>query len=215
MKKGIVFDFDYTLGDSTEGIVLSVNFALEQLGYGRKSVEEIKRTVGLSLEKTYQALTMNNNSEEAAQFSTLFRKKADEVMAANTCLYDGIVDILKKLKNNGLKIGIVTTKFHYRIDQILEKFIAVDLIDFIVGAEDVQEAKPSPEGLLHMAKRMCLDSEEILYVGDSVVDAETAERAGIAFAGVLTGTTTRNDFGTYDCVIIGESMQEIYEYILK
>lgn len=213
MKKGIVFDFDYTLGDSTEGIVLSVNDALEQLGYERKSVEEIKQTVGLSLEKTYQVLTRKNNSEEAAQFSSLFRKKADEVMVANTCLYDGILEILKKLKKDGLQIGIVTTKFHYRIEQILEKFHAEDLIDFIIGAEDVQKAKPSPEGLLHMVKRMGLNPEDILYVGDSVVDAKTAERAGISFAGVLTGTTTRRDFSTYHCAMIGESMQEIYVYM--
>lgn len=213
MKKGIVFDFDYTLGDSTEGIVLSVNDALEQLGYERKSVEEIKQTVGLSLEKTYQVLTRKNNSEEAAQFSSLFRKKADEVMVANTCLYDGILEILTKLKKDGLQIGIVTTKFHYRIEQILEKFHAVDLIDFIIGAEDVRKAKPSPEGLLHMVKRMGLNPEDILYVGDSVVDVKTAERAGIAFAGVLTGTTTRRDFSTYHCAMIGESMQEIYVYM--
>ena len=57
MLAAIFFDFDYTLGDSTKGIVLSVNFARKKLGYQEKGLEEIKRTVGLSLKETHFALT--------------------------------------------------------------------------------------------------------------------------------------------------------------
>lgn len=214
MKKGIIFDFDYTLGDATEGIVLSVNYALEQLGYRAKKIEEIKKTIGLSLKETYMALTGQADSDAAEQFSAFFREKADEVMVAHTALYEGTVDALRKLKENGFWIGIVTTKFHYRIDQILEKFHVTDLVDFIVGAEDVQEEKPNPEGLLLMLKQMHLEKEQALYVGDSFVDAQTAERGGVDFVGVLTGTTTRQDFEKYAPVFIGENIGEIYSYLM-
>lgn len=70
MIKAIIFDFDYTLGDSTSGLILSVNHALERLGLGKKSTEEIRKTTGLSLKNTYRALTMRQSEEEAVQFST-------------------------------------------------------------------------------------------------------------------------------------------------
>lgn len=215
MKKGIIFDFDYTLGDATEGIALSVNYALEQLGYGARNIEEIKKTIGLSLKDTYMVLTGQTNSDEAERFSVFFREKADEVMVAHTALYEGTVDALRKLKENSFQIGIVTTKFHYRIDQILDKFHVADLVDFIVGAEDVQEEKPNPEGLLLMLRQMHLEKEQALYVGDSTVDAQTAERGGVDFAGVLTGTTTRQDFEKYPSVFIGENIGEIYSYLIE
>lgn len=214
MKKGIIFDFDYTLGDSTEGIALSINYALEQLGYEEKNREDIKKTIGLSLKDTYMALTGQTDSEEAERFSVFFREKADGVMVKHTNLYEGIIEILSKLQKNGFQIGIVTTKFHYRIDQILEKFHAADLVDFIVGAEDVQEEKPNPEGLLFLLKQMQLDREQVLYVGDSSVDVQTAERAGVDFAGVLTGTTTRQEFESYSPVCIGENIGEIVSYLM-
>ena len=214
MKKGIVFDFDYTLGDSTEGIVISANYALEQLGYGTKRTEEIKKTIGLSLEHTYSELTGRLDSDEAEKFSAFFKEKADDVMVDHTQLYEGIIDILRELKENGFQLGIVTTKFRYRIEQIANKFEVEDYIDFIVGAEDVREVKPNPEGLLLMAEYMHLDGDDVLYVGDSFVDAQTAERAGIEFAGVLTGTTAREDFKAYQSVLIGENIQEIYLYIM-
>lgn len=69
MLKVIIFDFDYTLGDSTNGIALSINYALEQLGYPTRNKDDIKKTIGLSLKETYKTLTSNDNPEEAEQFA--------------------------------------------------------------------------------------------------------------------------------------------------
>ena len=82
MLKVIVFDFDYTLGDSTNGIVLSVNYALEQLGYIAKSVDEIKKTIGLSMKETYFCLTKNDDLKAAEQFAKLFKELNDYLEAA-------------------------------------------------------------------------------------------------------------------------------------
>lgn len=214
MLKAIIFDFDYTLGDSTNGIVLSINYALEELGYATPDIADIKKTIGLSLKETYFELTSNNNLDEAEQFMKLFKEKADSVMVANTELYVGVKDVLQKLKANGYKIAIVTTKFHYRIEQILSKFNASELIDVIVGAEDVKIEKPNPEGLLWAMEHLETMNEEVLYVGDSLVDAKTAENAKVDFIAVLTGTTTRNDFRSYNSVYIGENILDVCKYIL-
>lgn len=215
MLKAIIFDFDYTLGDSTNGIALSINYALEQLGHTTKNLVDIKRTIGLSLKETYFALTLNDNLDEAEQFAKLFKEKADSVMVDNTELYNGVKAILQKLKEKGYKIAIVTTKFHYRIEQILSKFAANELIDIIVGAEDVKAEKPNPEGLLWAIEHLNVRTEEVLYVGDSVVDAKTAENANVEFAATLTGTTTRNDLGNYNSVHIGDSISDVYNFILS
>lgn len=213
MLKVIIFDFDYTLGDSTNGIVLSANDALEQMGECTRSYEEIKKTIGLSLKETYKALTGNVDDALAEQFSALFKKKADEVMVPNTELYEGVKEMLWKLREKGYRTGIVTTKFQYRIQNILKKFDACELIDVIVGAENVKAVKPDPEGLLLAIEQLGVAKDEVLYVGDSYVDAQTAESAGVKFAGVLTGTTTREDFMKYSHMTIGRHVREIYEFV--
>jgi len=214
MLKAIIFDFDYTLGDSTNGIVLSINYALEELGYATPNIADIKKTIGLSLKETFFELTSGNNLAEAEQFIKLFKEKADSVMVANTELYAGVKDDLKKLKAKGYKIAIVTTKFHYRIEQILSKFNANELVDIIVGAEDVKIEKPNPEGLLWTIEHLETMNEEVLYVGDSLVDAKTAENAKVEFIAVLTGTTTRDDFRSYNSVYIGKNISDVCKYIL-
>lgn len=185
------------------------------MGHSVRDVAEIRKTIGLSLKETYSVLTSRRDLDEAEQFAGLFKKKADEVMVVNTELYSGVKDVLKELKNKGYKVGIVTTKFHYRIEQILRKFEADGLIDIIIGAEDVKIEKPDPEGLRCAIERLDLEKDDVLYVGDSLVDAQTAENAGVVFAGVLTGTTTRQDFEKYRCYYIGENLPDIYNFILK
>ena len=214
MLKAIIFDFYYTLGDSTNGIALSINYALEKLGYATPNIVDVKKTIGLSLTETYFTLTSNDNLYEAEQFAELFKEKADSVMVANTKLYTGVKSILQKLKAKGYMIAIVTTKFHYRIEQILNKFNANGLVDIIVGADDVKTEKPNPEGLLSVIEDLGAANEEVLYVGDSLVDAKTAENANVKFVAVLTGTTTRDDFKDYNSMYIGKNISDVYKYVL-
>lgn len=214
MLKAIIFDFDYTLGDSTNGIAMSINYALEQLGYSAKNITEIRKTIGLSLKETYLALTSNNNAEEAEQFAKLFKEKADKVMLDNTELYTEVKDVLRKLKEKGYKVAIVTTKFHYRIEQILSKYDVNGLVDVIVGAEDVKVEKPNPEGLLWTIAHFGVSNKEVFYVGDSLVDAKTAQNAKVDFGAVLTGTTIREEFEDYKSECIGENIFDIYDYVL-
>lgn len=232
MYTTFIFDFDYTLGNSTKGIELSINYALEKLGYPTKSTDEIRKTIGLSLKDTFFALTkseaacgnipstenpkanlMKTETEyfaDAEKFPALFKEKADKVMVDNTELYADTKEVLQNIKSLGCKIAIVTTKFHYRIVQILEKFNACELVDLIVGAEDVKIEKPNPEGLLWAIEHLRSNKENVLYIGDSIVDAKTAENADVDFAGVLTGTTEITEFNEYKNVFVAENLSELY-----
>ena len=107
-------------------------------------------------------------------------------------------------------LGIVSTKFRYRILDLFEKTGHNGLVDFIVGGEDVKAAKPDPEGLLLAIGRASGGGKsEVLYVGDSVVDAATAQAAGTDFAGVLHGMTTREELEAYPHVAIVDDLRGI------
>ena len=208
MIKAILFDFDYTLGNSEEGIILSSNYALVTMGHPEASREAICRTIGLTLPHTYTVLTGDDNPDRAQEFMRLFMQRADDVMTANSRLYDGVLDMLRAIKSRGIAIGIVTTKYAYRIDAIFEKYRARDLLDIVVGADSVKAKKPDPEGVLYAMSTLKVQKDEVLYVGDSIVDAKTAASAGIPFCAVLTGTTAALDFAPYASVCIADTAVE-------
>lgn len=207
--KAVIFDFDYTLGDSTNGIIASANYALEKMGYKKAEREAIRKTIGLSLPETYVALTGDKKPEKGEEFRSYFVEKADEIMTDNSELYPDAKKVLEFLKQNGIKVAVVTTKFDYRIEGILEKCHAKEYVEMIVGGNNVANPKPDPEGVLKVLKEWNLDKSEVLYVGDSLVDAKTAEHAGVPFAGVTTGTTTIEDFRDYDNVGIFQNLSEL------
>lgn len=209
--RSVIFDFDYTLGDSTEGIILSVNSALVKMGQKEAGREAIRRTIGLSLQETYTALTGEEQPERREEFRSHFIKKADEVMTASSELYPDAGTILEYLKENKVKVAIVTTKFDYRIEGILEKCHAREYVSMIVGGNNVANPKPDPEGTRKVLREWNLSREEVLYVGDSLVDAETAKRAGVPFAAVTTGTTGAGEFKAYDCMGVFGSLSELKE----
>lgn len=211
--KAVIFDFDYTLGDSTEGIITSANYALEKMGYEKAEREAIRRTIGLSLPETYVALTGDRQPERGEEFRLLFVEKADEIMTASSELYPEAEEILKYLKQEKIKVAVVTTKFDYRIEGILKKCHATEYVQMIVGGNNVANPKPDPEGTLKVLEEWKLDKKELLYVGDSLVDAKTAMSAGVDFAGVTTGTTTEEDFKKYDNVGVFDSLSKLTELV--
>ena len=84
-----------------------------------------------------------------------------------------------------------------------------------MGAEDVKIEKPNPEGLLQIIASFHLTKEEALYVGDSFVDAITAENAGVDFAGVLTGMITEEEFEKYQSKFVAGNLWDVYNYVTE
>lgn len=213
MYKAVIFDYDFTLGDSAYGIAVSCNYALGKLGFTEKTGDEIRRTIGLSLKEVFRTLTGIDDEDAAERFTALFRERADKVITESAVMYEDALPTLSELRRRGIKTAIVTSKFHYRIDEILCKFNAESLIGEIVGGDDVTREKPDPEGLLKAVEVLGTNRKEVLYVGDCLVDAKAAQSAGVDFAAVLTGTTT--DFSEYESVFIGNNLHEILEFVIK
>ncbi|MFH1743707.1 MAG: HAD-IA family hydrolase [bacterium] len=202
----VIFDFDYTLADSSKGVVECMNFAFSRLGLPVLSADRICPTIGLSLPDAFIELVGREHSIQADEFARLFISRADEVMTDLTTIFEGVPETLNLLKKRGKTLGIVSTKFRYRIEGILCRDNLLELFDVIVGGEDVSKHKPSPEGLLKAAEELRSVASNPLYVGDSVTDAETAKRAGMPFVAVLSGKTPKSRFDGYELYAVIENL---------
>lgn len=198
MEYGIyLFDFDYTLADSSRGIVICFRNVLTRHGHTNVTDESIKRTIGKTLEDSFSILTGITDKDTLASYKKEYVKEADTHMTANTKFFPETVTVLKALKEKGAKIGIISTKYRYRINEMVNQHFPKKFFDIIIGGEDVKKAKPSPQGVLKALRRLHCKKKDTLYIGDSIVDAQTAQLAGVDFVGVLNGMTTREELAIY------------------
>ena len=189
--------FDYTLADSSRGIVTCFRSVLERHGYTGITDDMIKRTIGKTLEESFSILTGITDADQLESFRQEYSKEADIYMNANTILFPDTLPTLTHLKKQGIRIGIISTKYRFRILSFLRNHMPDDWFDIIIGGEDVTHHKPDPEGLLLAIDRLKACPEEVLYIGDSTVDAGTAAAAGVSFTGVTSGMTTAQEFQAY------------------
>ena len=195
--QALLFDFDYTLADSSVAVVRCANHALTGLGLEPASPDAIRRTIGLSLPDTLAVLAGEQHRPRALEFRRLWRELSDQIMVKETHLLPGVIEALTPLRDRGLSLGIVSTKFRSRIEAVLDRERVGHLFDTIVGGEDVSEHKPHPEGLLRALEQLGLAASVALYVGDSTIDAAAAERAGLEFVAVLSGVTEERELTRY------------------
>jgi phosphoglycolate phosphatase len=198
--QSILFDFDYTLADSSRGVVDCIGFALQKLGLPPVSDDAACRTIGLSLGDTLVQLAGPGHADLRDAFARWFVQRANQVMSDKTVLFDAVPETIRLLKSRGMTLGIVSTKFRYRIETVLGREKLLDSFDVIVGGEDVVKHKPEPESLLLAIDRLNVP-EHVLYAGDSVTDAEAARRAAVPFVAVLSGVTPGDAFQGYDPLV--------------
>ncbi len=206
--RAVLFDFDFTLGDSSDGIVECTNAALEALGLSPAAPDAIRRTIGLPLERMFEILT---GSEEPAppEFRRYFVARADQVMVDRTTLYPGVHETLADLAGRGARLGIVTTKYAYRVHSILAREGLDSAFAVVVGADAVRRPKPDPEGLRHALKTVGASAGDALFVGDSTTDAAAAQNASVPFVGVLSGVTPVAAFADYPAVAMLSGVSDL------
>lgn len=202
-----IFDFDYTLADATEPVVGSFLYALEKMNLQKSSRQDIINTIGIPIGESYTILTGDDSEEGIELFKKYQKEKSDEITVPNTVFIGDAKEVLQILKNRGKKIGIVSSRWGQRINDIFENLNSRELIDFIIGTEHVENYKPNPEGLFKMIDMM--DAKNPLYIGDSYIDAQAAQNAKIDFVGVTTGTTSREKLESYPHVAVLDNLKEI------
>ncbi|ALX15475.1 HAD family hydrolase [Burkholderia cepacia JBK9] len=188
--RAVIFDFDLTLADSSAAIIECTEYALHRLGAAGATPAQIGAVIGLTLPQMFHSLTGEAEPARADAFARHFVARADEIMVAGTRIYPEVPPLLAQLREQGLAVAIVSSKFRYRIEAILERNGLQSLVDVLIGGEDVQRHKPDPEGLVQALARLDLPARAAIYVGDHAVDAQAAERAGVPFVGAVSGMTT-------------------------
>lgn len=215
--QAILFDFDYTLGDSTVPITIGYQKGMEALGWPAPATEQVRPTIGMTLFNGYTMLTGDADPARQKAFYEHFQDavgqraidRGDLTMIRETRLFPGALELLEALKAAGVPAGIVSTKLGATIRRIFAYQKADHLLALVVGGEDVDRPKPDPQGLLGAAERLGLSPAQVLFCGDTVIDAGTAQAAGADFCAVLNGTTPPEAFQAFPNVHIAPDLIEL------
>lgn len=211
--KAVFFDFDYTLGDATDAIVAGFTHGLTSMGYPAPEREAVRHTVGMLLEDGYTSLTGDESTAGREQFRTLFSQVARPMQAQGVPLCPGAKELVLALYSAGIETAVVSTKHSPTLRSILGGHGLDKLFSDIIGGDLVQTPKPDPEGVNTAMARLGLKPGEVLYCGDTVIDAETAQRAGCDFCAVLNGTTEAEAFEPWPHVHIAPHLPELKEWL--
>jgi phosphoglycolate phosphatase len=205
--RAVLFDFDFTLGDSAAAIVHCSRAAFTDMGLAPAEPAAIRRTIGLTLQESFRVLIGGGSgaakaaphdgpapSDDAAEeYTRCYVAHADRVMTAMTTVYSPAAGVLAAMRARGVSTAIVSTKYRYRIESILDHCGLAGAVDVIVGGEDVSRHKPDPEGLERALAGLGVGGGDALYVGDHPVDGQAAAAAGVRFVRVLTGEDHGDD----------------------
>ncbi len=178
----IVFDLDGTLVDSAPDIRAAINRTLADAGRAPLDLPEVISFIGHGLPNLV-ARAMDVRGLDAAEHGRLTAATLAHYNAASnnlTRLYPGVIPALRQLRAAGHVLGLCTNKPEGPARKVLAQFDMADLFDAVVGGDSLPARKPDPAPLRHVFA--ALGAQSGLYVGDSEVDAETAQAAGIPFA---------------------------------
>ena len=185
----IIFDLDGTLLDTLDDLMDATNYALGQLGWPLRTKDEIRRFVGNGIGKLIErAVPAGTDSAGIAKALALFTPYYDIHKQDKTAPYEGIPEMLKALKSKGRTLAVVSNKFDAAVKALMPEYFP-GLIDAAAGeAEAIGiPKKPHPAMVHGVITALRADPRTSVYVGDSDVDLQTAQNAGLPCISVLWG----------------------------
>ena len=184
--KGVIFDLDGTLIDTTHEIRYIFNQLLESYSLPKKSLDFFKKNIGNGVEDLLQRSLPSGYSRNISPMLEKVKEIYSENLNKKSRPFDGITEILDLLKKNGIQIGIITNKMHHLAIRCVDTFFPSHPI-MTIGAGHLHPRKPSPDSALVLAGEFKTKPSEMLFIGDSSVDIKTARNAGMVPIGVEWG----------------------------
>ena len=185
--RGIVFDLDGTLVDSYGPIAASVNHAREHFGLSPLEPDTVRTRVGHGLESLIAELV---GADRVSCGVRLFREQYARVFGEGTTLLPGVPRTLERLAAAGFRMAVASNKPARFSSAILDRLELAAVFSCVLGPDVVHSYKPDPLMLRECMKGMRLEREATVYVGDMLLDVETAERAGVPVLLVPGGSST-------------------------
>lgn len=186
--KAVIFDLDGTLVNSLQDIADSMNIVLKSYNFPTHSYKEHQSFIGSgirSLVSKSLPVTHNNEKQIDSCFNAMIEVYRDHC-THKTKPYDGIIELLDNLKSRDIKISVLSNK----ADEFTKKIthaLFPNYFDPVIGLSIEAHKKPNPFGAVEISKTLRLKPEEIIYIGDTGIDMQTANNANMFAIGVLWG----------------------------
>jgi pyrophosphatase PpaX len=180
MLKALLFDFDGTLLNTNDLIIKTFMHVLDERFPGQYSPQDCINFIGPSLIETFEQIAPNEVDEMIDKYRKWNHEHHDELVTE----YDGVVTTLEQLKEQGIRLAIVSTKKRDTIKKGLEIMGASHLFEFIIGLDDVKNVKPNPEPVLLAIEKLGINKDEAIMIGDNYHDIEAGKNAGVKSVGV-------------------------------
>jgi phosphoglycolate phosphatase len=211
MRKGlIIFDFDGTLGDTRRNIVTTMQMTIAELHLPNRSEEECAATIGLPLAGCFKTLFPDIQDELIPLCAETYRKFFNEnLKTIQPEAFPGVVETLSILHQKGFTLTIASSRSRNSLTELTRNMGIADYISYLLGADDVKEAKPKPEPVLKTLADMHYDADETLVVGDMAVDIQMGANAGAKTCGVTWGNGTRDELVQAGADYIIDNMEEL------
>lgn len=216
MRKLVVFDLDGTLLNTTLDIAAATNHALAALGYPVHTPEKIKSFVGNGINKLFErALPEGHKSmDEVLKVRSLFVPYYNEHGADFTMPFNGITDLLYTLQRLGVMIAVASNKYQQATLHLMEVYFPEIKFTAVFGQRDDVPTKPDPTIVYDIIKIAGVSKSDVLYVGDSGVDMQTAINSGVDAVGVTWGCRTRQELLSFSPLAVVDSVEEILSYVI-
>lgn len=211
MIKACVFDLDGTLLNTIDTITYYGNLSLEHYGIEPYTTDEYKYLVGngakILVERMLDGRGFSNDAEMFNKVFTYYNEKYNSDVEYLTAPYDGICELLDNLKSKGIKTAVLSNKPDYAACEAVKTFLN-GYFDVVHGQREGVKIKPSPEGVFEILDELGLNSDEILYIGDTATDMQTGKSANAYTIGVLWGFRLRDELeGANADIIINHPME--------
>ena len=215
MSKGlIIFDFDGTLGDTRRNIVTTMQMTIAELHLPNRNEEECAATIGLPLAACFKALFPDLQEELIDRCAETYRRLFNENLKnIRPEAFPDVVETLAVLHQKGFTLTIASSRSHNSLAELTHNMGIADHIPYLLGADDVKEAKPKPEPVLKTLADMHFDADEALVVGDMAVDIRMGAAAGVKTCGVTWGNGTRDELIQAGADYIINQMKELIRIV--
>ena len=215
MIQAAVFDMDGTILDTLEDLTDSVNTICEMFGFPTHSISDIRRFVGNGSKKLIErALPAGTPADVIKKVHDAYVPYYRAHSAIKTRPYDGIVELLKELKDTGVKLAVVSNKGDATVKDLCEVHFP-GLFDVAVGAREGLKVKPYSDLINLALSEMGIGEAEknsVLYIGDSEVDYQTAVNAGLKSVNVLWGFRDRDFLQQNGVTVFANTAEELAEF---
>lgn len=217
MKKLVIFDLDGTLLNTIEDLGNAANYALSLNGYPTHSLASYPFFVGNGVRNLIRKALPDDMRTDSIIESLLkdFKEYYNEHNTDCTKPYDGIEELLRNLQDNGVKIAVASNKYQQATEIIIAHYFGD--IDFVAvyGQREGVNVKPDPSVVFSILSDAKVPKSEVLYVGDSGVDMETARRACVDSVGVTWGFRSEKELNEYHADMIVNKASDIFDIVMK